>query len=137
MIIIYSSDIKITFEELLRNLFSFSHLRGKMAELRGMWRQQVFFPFKIFILKAFSCFFVLESSFCRGTFSSNQNVLLKMRLISRDGKRMERSGPAVEGIFQSVWHLSSLFLSIFSQQQKQSCFLPNCTFHSFSSCSPM
>ena len=44
-----------------------------MAELRGMWRQQVFFPFKIFILKLF----LLESSFCRGTFSSNQNVLLK------------------------------------------------------------
>ena len=63
----YSSGVKITFEELLINLFSFSHLRGKMAELRGMWRQQVFFLIKIIILNVFSCFFVLESSFCRGT----------------------------------------------------------------------
>ena len=104
-----------------------------------------FLPYKDFHFKSFFSFL------CFGEFFLSRNFLVKskcsseMRLISRDGRRMERSGPAVEGIFQSVWLAFFLFIPFYFftttiktiSYFQRFCILPLSTFHSFSYCSHM
>ena len=79
------------------NNFSSSHLRGKMAELRGMWRQQV-----IIIL------FLVNMALNNIINTMSINVISKKYLIImgglefvliRDVRMRERLGRVVEGIF--------------------------------------